>query len=135
MNPLASSPRFPSSLLISVKAEDMQNEKLNTVDYRGTWNRITPWLPWMLMGQMPGHITYSCFMGTCDSPDQVLHRSVVDYAEKNYKKFFTAPTEFHGFGKSFQPGELRKYPETAAAQGTTKDALIQEPGTCPADRR
>ena len=80
-----------------VKAEDMQNEKLTTVDYRGTWNRITPWLPWMLMGQMPGHITYACFMGTCDSLDQVLHRQVIDYAEKHYPTFFNAPTEYTGF--------------------------------------
>ncbi len=69
----------------------MQNEKLTTVDYRGTWNRHTPWLPWMLMGQMPGHIQYNCFMGNCDDLEEVLHRQVLDYAEKNYKKYFTAP--------------------------------------------
>ena len=77
-----------------VKAEDMQNEKLTTVDYRGTWNRTTPWLPWMLMGQMPGHIQYNCFMGNCDDLEQVLHRQVLDYAEKNYKKYFTAPEKY-----------------------------------------
>ena len=77
-----------------VKAADMQNEKLTTVDYRGTWNRITPWLPWMLNGQMPGHCQYSCFMGTATDLEQVLHRQVLDYAEKNYKKYFEAPKEY-----------------------------------------
>ena len=72
----------------------MQNEKLTTVDYRGTWNRTTPWLPWMLMGQMPGNCQYSCFMGTATDLEQVLHRQVLDYAEKNYQKYFDAPTEY-----------------------------------------
>lgn len=79
-----------------VKAADMQNPKLTTVDYRGTWNRTTPWLPWMLMGQMPGLVSYNCFMGTTQNLEQVLHRSVLDYAEKNYKKYFNAPTEDTG---------------------------------------
>ena len=77
-----------------VKAEDMQNPDITSLDYRGTWNRITPWLPWMLMGQEPGHCQYSCFMGTADHPGDTLSRSVVDYAEKNYAKYFEAPTEF-----------------------------------------
>ncbi len=77
-----------------VRAEDLQNEKLTTVDYRGTWNRITPWLPWMLMGQMPGQAQYNCFMGNTDNLEQVLGRPVLDYAEKNYKKYFTAPEKY-----------------------------------------
>lgn len=77
-----------------VRVEDLQNEKLTTVDYRGTWNRITPWLPWMLMGQMPGQAQYSCFMGNTDDLEQVLHRSVLDFAEKNYKKYFNAPEKY-----------------------------------------
>ena len=74
-----------------VKAEDMQNPKLTTVDYTGTWNRTTPWLPWMLMGQMPGNASYNCFMGTTPDLERVLHRPVLDYAEKHYKKYFEAP--------------------------------------------
>lgn len=77
-----------------LRVEDLQNEKLTTVDYRGTWNRTTPWLPWMLMGQMPGLCQYQCFMGNTDDLEQVLHRSVLDYAEKNYKKYFTAPEKY-----------------------------------------
>lgn len=74
-----------------VKAADMQNPKITSLDYRGTWNRITPWLPWMLMGQAPGNCQYAAFMGTCDHPGDVLPRTVVDYAEKNLEKYFNAP--------------------------------------------
>lgn len=74
-----------------VKAEDMQNPKLTTLDYTGTWNRITPWLPWMLMGQAPGQCQYACFMGTTKDLEQVLERPVLDYCHKNFEKYFEAP--------------------------------------------
>lgn len=79
-----------------VKAEDMQNEKLTTLDYRGTWNRTTPWLPWMLMGQVPGQCIYNCFMGTTSNLDEIFARPVLDFAEKNYSKYFTAPEKWTG---------------------------------------
>jgi hypothetical protein len=83
-----------------VRAEDMQNEALTTLPYRGTWNRITPWLPWMLMGQAEGNCQYAAFMGTCDHPGDVLPRTVVDYAEKHYAKYFDAPEVWTPIGLS-----------------------------------
>jgi hypothetical protein len=77
-----------------IKVADLQNPKLTTIDYTGTWNRITPWLPWMLMGQRPGFCQYACFMGTTSDLEQVLSRQVLDYANKNYAKYFEAPTEW-----------------------------------------
>ena len=70
-----------------VKVEDLQNEKITSLDYTGTWNRITPWLPWMLMGQRPGLCQYACFMGTTQNLEEILSRNVLDYCEKNYKKY------------------------------------------------
>jgi hypothetical protein len=75
-----------------VRAEDMQNKKLTTVDYRGTWNRVTPWLPWMLMGQTPGHVVYSCFMGTTKDLSEIFSRKVLDVVDKRYAKYYEAPT-------------------------------------------
>lgn len=83
-----------------VRAEDMQNPKLTSLPFRGTWNRITPWLPWMLMGQTEGNCQYAAFMGTCKHPGDVLPRTVVDYAERNYAKYFNAPTEWQDIGLS-----------------------------------
>ena len=77
-----------------VKAEDMQNPDITSLDYRGVWNRITPWLPWMLMGQTPGHVQYACFMGTCEEVGEILDKPAVAYAEKHYSKYFDAPTEW-----------------------------------------
>src|SRR5690606_38024953 len=77
-----------------VRAEDMQNEALTTLDYLGTWNRTTPWLPWMLMGQRPGHCQYNCFMGNTSDLEEIFTRNVLDYAEKHYAKYFNAPEKW-----------------------------------------
>lgn len=77
-----------------VKVADLQNPALTTLDYQGTWNRITPWLPWMLMGQRPGQCQYACFMGTTRDLESVLSKPVLDYAQKHYARYFDAPTEW-----------------------------------------
>ena len=77
-----------------VKVEDLQNPDITSLDYTGTWNRMTPWLPWMLMGQRTGYCQYACFMGTAKNLETVLSRQVLDYAEKHYAKYFDAPTEW-----------------------------------------
>lgn len=79
-----------------IRAEDMQNEKLTTVDYQGVWNRTTPWLPWMLMGQEPGLCQYNCFMGPTSDLEEIFSRNVLDYAEKHYAKYFSAPDSWTG---------------------------------------
>jgi hypothetical protein len=50
----------------------------------------------MLMGQQPGHCSYLALMSTCEHPGDVLSRSVVDYAEKHFAKYFQAPTTMDG---------------------------------------
>jgi hypothetical protein len=77
-----------------MNAADMQNPTLTKVPFHGLWNRTTPWLPWMLMGQAPGHCQYQCFMGSGEELEQVHSRQVLDYVEKNYPKYFEAPTKW-----------------------------------------
>jgi hypothetical protein len=100
-----------------IRVEDLQNPKLTSLDYTGTWNRITPWLPWMLMGQAPGMCQYACFMGTTRDLESVLTRPVLDYAHKNYAKYFDAPTEWRAdrslsslehYAKDQKPAPARK---------------------------
>ncbi|MEC9375986.1 MAG: DUF1838 family protein [Pseudomonadota bacterium] len=88
-----------------IKAEDLQNPALTTLDYQGSWGRHTPWMPWMLMGQTPGQCSYNAFMGSCNHPGEVLSRLVIDYAEKNYSSYFDAPKVMEGRG----PSDLELY--------------------------
>jgi hypothetical protein len=41
-----------------LRVEDMKNPALTQVPCSGCWARVTPWLPWMLMGTRPGHVLY-----------------------------------------------------------------------------
>ncbi len=100
-----------------ISVADMQNEKKTALHYRGVWNRVTPWLPWMLMGMRPGHMQYACFQGTTDSLEQYLSRPVLDFAQKNYAKYFEAPTEWsdapslsslEDYARTQKPAHLRK---------------------------
>jgi hypothetical protein len=100
-----------------VKAEDMQNPEITSLDYRGSWSRVTPWLPWMLMGPQPGHCSYTALMSTCTHPGDVLSRSVVDYAEKHYAKYFEAPTIMEGESLSdLQHYAIQREPAPARPQ-------------------
>ena len=74
---------------------EVENPELTSVSFTGTWNRITPWMPWMLMGQEPGHTLYVGSM--TGGPDHsVISPQALAYAEKNYPQFLSAPTEDYG---------------------------------------
>lgn len=79
----------------NIDLDDLQNPDQTTTKYNGTWVRITPWLPWMLMGQTDGHIVYTCYMGGVDSLDQ-LPEDLVLAAEAIDPKYLEAPTEDYG---------------------------------------
>jgi hypothetical protein len=87
--------RVTESFLYNIDLDELQNPDLTTCPYRGSWMRITPWLPWMLMGQTPGHIVYQCFMGNVKSLD-VLPDDLLAAAEAIDPKYLEAPTEDYG---------------------------------------
>lgn len=76
-----------------IRREDLENPEETSITYSGSWHRITPWLPWMLMGQAPGHINYVGTMGGFSNLDMVSPQ-VIAYAEKHYPSYFDAPTEW-----------------------------------------
>jgi hypothetical protein len=87
--------RVTESFLYNIDLDDLQDPNQATTKYNGSWMRITPWLPWMLMGKTDGHIVYQSFMGTVDSLD-LLPQDLVQAAEAIDPKFLEAPTEDYG---------------------------------------
>ncbi len=73
--------------------EDVADNDKTALYFSGSWNRITPWLPWMLMDQAPGHIHYDCVMG-CYPDESLMSPKVRAYAEKHHPIYFDAPTEW-----------------------------------------
>ncbi len=76
----------------NVAIEDLQNPELKKVPSFGNWTHQRPWQPWMLMGQDPGFIQYTCFTGSAaslaDMPEQI-----VSLAQARFPEFLVAPTE------------------------------------------
>jgi len=87
--------RVTESFLYNIDLDDLQDESQTSTHYNGSWARVTPWLPWMLMGQTPGHIMYTSFMGTQKSLDD-LPRDLIAAAEKLDPKYLEAPKTVYG---------------------------------------
>ncbi len=60
-------------------------------DHTGTWVRVGPWLPWMLMGQSQGHLLYRTFMQKTGSASN-LPPQLLNYMTRNYPEFLSAPS-------------------------------------------
>jgi hypothetical protein len=79
-----------------MKRADVLNPQLTHIPHLGAWSRITPWLPWMLMGQAPGHISYVTSFGSADRGERDLAPDIVAAARKMDEKWLHAPTEDYG---------------------------------------
>ncbi len=78
-----------------ISRADLEDPKKTFVPANGSWVRVTPWLPWMLMGTAPGHIMYDGVFRAEKSPDYVLPQ-VMAHIKKHYPDFLTAPTHWYG---------------------------------------
>jgi len=75
-----------------VPLKDVQDEKRTSLIYTGTWSRSTPWLPWMLMGQAPGHCWYETTMQGFDTMDG-FKPHILEYMKKTHPQMLEPPTQ------------------------------------------
>jgi hypothetical protein len=73
-----------------VPLKDVQDETKTSLIYTGTWSRVTPWLPWLLMGQAPGHIWYETTMQGFDTMDGFKPR-ILAYMRKTHPQMLEPP--------------------------------------------
>jgi len=78
-----------------IRLEDMKNPALTQVPCWGVWGRITPWLPWMLMGTAPGHTVYSVDFTGADSPAHVSPEFMA-FIRERYPQVLTPPDSDYG---------------------------------------
>jgi hypothetical protein len=76
-----------------IRKADLENPAMTHVPYTGVWNRITPWLPWMLMDQAPGQIFYAGMIGSKQRLDQYPADTLARVRER-YPLYLEAPTEW-----------------------------------------
>ena len=87
--------RVSEHFIYTVKRKDVENPALTNLPINGAWSRITPWLPWMLMGQAPGNISYFTNFATLKSIAE-LPADLVAAARAVSPKYLSAPTEDYG---------------------------------------
>ena len=87
--------RFSEHLLYTVKRKDVENARLTNLPIIGAWSRIAPRLPWMLMGQAPGNISYFTNFATLRSIAE-LPADLVAAARAVDPKYLSAPMEYYG---------------------------------------
>ncbi len=84
--------RISDSNTFNVAIADLQDPELKKVPSFGNWTHQRPWQPWMLMGQQPGFIQYTCFTGSAASLDD-MPAQIVALAQARFPDFLVAPTE------------------------------------------
>ena len=72
------------------RLEDLQNPDKTSVLHTGSWMRVTPWLPWMLMGQAPGHILYHSTVQSFDTMAGFKPK-VLAHMQKHHPHMLEAP--------------------------------------------
>jgi hypothetical protein len=71
----------------------LTDKSLPSIKTYGSWNRVAAWLPWMLMGQSPGHLFYRSHTLKLERVED-LPKDILAYTEKRFPKYLTAPTEW-----------------------------------------
>jgi hypothetical protein len=66
---------------------------VTNVPSTGSWTRIGPYLPWMMMGEAPGHLFYRSTTKKVTGPAQ-LPSNLVAYTQKTMPAFLEFPTDF-----------------------------------------
>jgi hypothetical protein len=87
--------RVTEFLRFSFRLEDVLNDKLTHLPHSGTWGRVTPWLPWMLMDQAPGHIIYMGMFSTRRDPSG-FDPLVLARVTERYPRYLNAPEQWGG---------------------------------------
>ena len=88
--------RVSEQFLYVFDRADAENPYMTHLPAVGSWSRVTPWLPWMLMGQAPGCINYFSTFATVPEGIAGLPEDLVEAARAVDPKFLSAPTEDYG---------------------------------------
>jgi len=95
--------------IMNGRVSEVMNPDVSSASCVTSWARVGQWLPFMEMGNSPGIMTFhsQCVKllgGVTDLP-----RYILDYTEKHYPKYLTAPTEWNGPQMTSTAGEFKKY--------------------------
>lgn len=77
-----------------VNKDELLNKENKSVNANLNWTRISPWMPFMEMGNTPGNLVFSCVGKKLNNGYQDLPVHIKQYVEKNKPEFSSAPDEY-----------------------------------------
>jgi len=77
-----------------VNKADLANKDLTSVPATISWTRISPWLPFMRMGDRPGNLVFVCRGRKLPGGYSELPLAIREYVEAQHPEYNSAPTEF-----------------------------------------
>jgi hypothetical protein len=93
----SSGPMVQSSELFRyfIDRSKLEDPAFTHLPHNGSWVRVQPWLPWMLMGAQPGHIMYDGIFRPSLTMDY-FPAAVLERVHARYPQYLTAPTKWYG---------------------------------------
>ncbi len=76
-----------------IRREDAEDPSKTHLPHNGVWSRVTPWLPWMLMGPDPGHVLYMGRFTSIERPEQAPP-AVLARVRERFPLYLTAPDKW-----------------------------------------
>ncbi|MBH0113339.1 DUF1838 family protein [Novosphingobium sp. YJ-S2-02] len=118
--------RVSEHFIYTMNRKDVENPKVTHIQHIGAWTRITPWLPWMLMGQAEGHVNYFNNFTTVENGISDLPEDLVAAARNMGDKWLHAPESDYGpslssienYKKDHEPAPVPEGWEPARAPAT-----------------
>jgi hypothetical protein len=78
-----------------ISKRELEDPKFTFLPANGSWVRVQPWLPWMLMGTAPGHVMYDGIFRAEPTPDYIPPK-VMARIKTRYPSYLNAPTKWYG---------------------------------------
>ena len=94
---------------IQGRKSDVLNPDITSGQCTLSWSRVAGWLPFMEMGNSPGNMVFHSHCVKLLGGVTELPRYILDYTEKNYPTYLTAPTEWNGPQMTSAAGEFKRY--------------------------
>ena len=90
------------------KKSEVLNPDITSASSVMSWGRVCDWLPWMEMGANPSKMVFHSHSVKLMNGPTDLPREILDYTEKNFPKYLSAPTEWNGPQMTASAGEFKK---------------------------
>jgi hypothetical protein len=84
------------AIQVHARLSELTDPQRTSVYPSGSWQRIAPYLPWMLMGQAPGHLVYKTVTRKLKNGVADLPRPIRDYTAKRFPTYLEPLREWSG---------------------------------------